>query len=143
MAEAGRLRSGSGAGRAQDAAAQDSQKLDAVLAAVESIGNSLERARTSLEAKIDKLASDLILLHADHRNLADKTGPCNLLGGAIPFAPALSLLGTSRGSIVTSGSELRAWHAAELYTLGDLYVDDWKVVPCIRNLYRVDVARLP
>ncbi|KAJ1107035.1 hypothetical protein NDU88_004432 [Pleurodeles waltl] len=70
----GCLRSGTGAGRPQEAAAQDSQKLDAVLAAVEHIGDSLKRARTSLEAKIDKVASDLVLLHADHRNLVDKTG---------------------------------------------------------------------
>ncbi|KAJ1188285.1 hypothetical protein NDU88_005047 [Pleurodeles waltl] len=74
MAGTGRLRSGTGTRRSQDAAAQDSQKLDAVLAAVEHIGDSLERARTSLEAKIDKVTSDLVLLHADHRNLADKTG---------------------------------------------------------------------
>ncbi|KAJ1166805.1 hypothetical protein NDU88_007201 [Pleurodeles waltl] len=74
MAGMGRLCSGTGAGRSQDTAVQDSQKLDAVLAAVECIGDSLERARTSLEAKIDKVTSDLILLHADHRKLADKTG---------------------------------------------------------------------
>ncbi|KAJ1210063.1 hypothetical protein NDU88_005431 [Pleurodeles waltl] len=60
-------------GRRVDAAVQDSQKLDTVLAAVEHIGDSLERARSSLEAKIDRVASDLVLLHADHRNLADKT----------------------------------------------------------------------
>ncbi|KAJ1097701.1 hypothetical protein NDU88_002818 [Pleurodeles waltl] len=59
--------------RSQDAALQGSQKLDAVLAAVERIGDSLEWARTSLEAKIDKVASDLVLLHTDHRNLEDKT----------------------------------------------------------------------
>ncbi|KAJ1169436.1 hypothetical protein NDU88_001329 [Pleurodeles waltl] len=74
MVGAGRLHFGTDAGRAQDAAEQDNQKLDAVLDAVEHIGDSLECARTSLEAKINKVASDLVLLHADHRNLADKTG---------------------------------------------------------------------
>ncbi|KAJ1152325.1 hypothetical protein NDU88_005100 [Pleurodeles waltl] len=44
-------------------------------------------------------------------------------GGAILFAPALALLGTPCGSIVKSGSELRAWHTVELHTLGDLYDD--------------------
>ncbi|KAJ1155794.1 hypothetical protein NDU88_008520 [Pleurodeles waltl] len=79
MAGTGRLHSGTGTGRSQDAPAQDSQKLDAVLAAVERIGDSLERARTSLEAKIDKVASDLVLLHADHRKLVDKTGTTEAL----------------------------------------------------------------
>ncbi|KAJ1123080.1 hypothetical protein NDU88_001553 [Pleurodeles waltl] len=51
-----------------------------------------------------------------------------LAGGTIPFAPALALLGTPRGSIVTSRSELRTWHAVELHTLGDLY-DDGKLIP--------------
>ncbi|KAJ1204743.1 hypothetical protein NDU88_000181 [Pleurodeles waltl] len=73
MAGTGSLRSGTGAGRSQDAAAQDSEKFDAVLAAFEHIGDSLERAHTSLEAKVDKVASELVLLHADHCNLADKT----------------------------------------------------------------------
>ncbi|KAJ1123679.1 hypothetical protein NDU88_002147 [Pleurodeles waltl] len=74
MAGTGRLRSGTGTGRSQDAAAQDRQKLDAVLAVVECIGDSLERAHTSLEAKIDKVNSELVLMHADHHKLADKTG---------------------------------------------------------------------
>ncbi|KAJ1098411.1 hypothetical protein NDU88_003522 [Pleurodeles waltl] len=76
MAGVGRLRSGAGAGAKsmQETASQDNQKLDAVLAAVERIGTSLEWARTSLEGKIDKVASDLTLLHADHRKLADKAG---------------------------------------------------------------------
>ncbi|KAJ1141295.1 hypothetical protein NDU88_007628 [Pleurodeles waltl] len=73
MAVTGRLRSGAGTGESQDLIIQDSQKLDAVLAAVERIGDSLEHARMSLEAKIDKVASNLVLLHADHRKLADKT----------------------------------------------------------------------
>ncbi|KAJ1100372.1 hypothetical protein NDU88_005458 [Pleurodeles waltl] len=73
MAGTGRLRSGTDTVKSQDSIIQDSQKLDAVLAAVERIGNSLERACRSLEAKIDKVASDLVLLHADHRKLADKT----------------------------------------------------------------------
>ncbi|KAJ1171167.1 hypothetical protein NDU88_003038 [Pleurodeles waltl] len=74
MAGTGRLRSGVGAGRSQDSVVQESQKLDAVLAAVEHIGDSLERACTSLEDKIDKMASDLVLLHVDHRKLAERTG---------------------------------------------------------------------
>ncbi|KAJ1190467.1 hypothetical protein NDU88_007205 [Pleurodeles waltl] len=73
MVGTGRLRSGTGAGRSQDVAVQDNHKLYAVLAAVERIGYSLERAHTSLEAKIDKVTSDLVLLHADHHKLADKT----------------------------------------------------------------------
>ncbi|KAJ1144787.1 hypothetical protein NDU88_011082 [Pleurodeles waltl] len=74
MAGAGRLRSGTGAKNMQEAATQDSHKLDAILETVERIGDSLERARTSLEGKIDKVASDLAFLHADHRKLAEETG---------------------------------------------------------------------
>ncbi|KAJ1156111.1 hypothetical protein NDU88_008836 [Pleurodeles waltl] len=74
MVGTGRICSGSGTRSSQDTAAQDIQKLDAVLATVEHIGNLLERVSTSLEAKIDKVASDLVLLHTDYRNLADKTG---------------------------------------------------------------------
>ncbi|KAJ1083663.1 hypothetical protein NDU88_003818 [Pleurodeles waltl] len=64
----------SGPGPIQNSRGPHSQKLDVVLAAVELIGDSLERARTLLEAKIDKVTSDLVLLHAGHRKLADKTG---------------------------------------------------------------------
>ncbi|KAJ1135695.1 hypothetical protein NDU88_002130 [Pleurodeles waltl] len=46
-----------------------------------------------------------------------------LTWGVFPFAPALALLGTPRGPKITLGSELRAWHEAELYTLGDIYED--------------------
>ncbi|KAJ1161958.1 hypothetical protein NDU88_002438 [Pleurodeles waltl] len=51
-----------------------------------------------------------------------------LTGGVVPFAPALALLGTPRGPKIPSGPKQRAWHAAELYTLGDLY-DDGKLIP--------------
>ncbi|KAJ1082822.1 hypothetical protein NDU88_002987 [Pleurodeles waltl] len=90
MAGTGRLRSGAGAGKSQDMVAQDSQKLDVVLAAVERIGDSLERARTSLEAKIDRVTSDLVLLHADHHKLADKTGEIEL--GVDELVPTTSRL---------------------------------------------------
>ncbi|KAJ1151073.1 hypothetical protein NDU88_003861 [Pleurodeles waltl] len=41
------------------------EKLDAVLLAV-------DNTQTSLESKIDTVSSDLSLLHADHRKLADR-----------------------------------------------------------------------
>ncbi|KAJ1100621.1 hypothetical protein NDU88_005702 [Pleurodeles waltl] len=56
-----------------EALASNSHKLDAVLAAVERIGTDLDQTQASLESKIDKVTSDLNLLHADHRKLADKT----------------------------------------------------------------------
>ncbi|KAJ1169437.1 hypothetical protein NDU88_001330 [Pleurodeles waltl] len=57
-----------------------------------------------------------------------------LAGGAIPFVPALALLGTPRGCIV--GSELRTWHAVELYTLGDLYDDVGCLSECVSRPVR-------
>ncbi|KAJ1106806.1 hypothetical protein NDU88_004204 [Pleurodeles waltl] len=100
----GRLRSGTGAGRSQDTAAKDSQKLDAVLAAVECIGDSLERAPTSLEAKIDKVTSDLVLLHADHRKLADKTGAIE--ARVDELTPMASRLKTEMGYVLARVAEL-------------------------------------
>ncbi|KAJ1175092.1 hypothetical protein NDU88_000383 [Pleurodeles waltl] len=49
------------------------RKLDAVLEAVERLGTSLDQTRTSLEQKIDTVATDLNLLDTDHRKLVDKT----------------------------------------------------------------------
>lgn len=50
-----------------------SSKLDAALAAVEKLGETLNQTRASLEGKIDKVAIDLTHLRADHRKLADRT----------------------------------------------------------------------
>ncbi|KAJ1185879.1 hypothetical protein NDU88_002665 [Pleurodeles waltl] len=62
-----------------------------------------------------------------------------LTGGVVPFAPALVLLGTLHGPKITSGPELRAWHEAELYSLGDLYDDGGLIlVPTL-----VQKSRLP
>ncbi|KAJ1123437.1 hypothetical protein NDU88_001906 [Pleurodeles waltl] len=116
MVGTGRLRSGAGAGRSQDSVVQDSQKLDAVLAPVECIGDSLERACTSLEAKIENLASDLVLLYADHRKLVDKTGEIEVkVDELTPTASRLKseMEGVqarmrSRASRVRRGGELRA-----------------------------------
>ncbi|KAJ1158355.1 hypothetical protein NDU88_011046 [Pleurodeles waltl] len=69
----GRLRSETGTKQSAPktgALDSDGHKLDAVLAAVERIGTSLDQAPTSLESKINKVASDLTLLHADHCKLA-------------------------------------------------------------------------
>lgn len=52
---------------------QASSKLDAVLAAVEKLEETINQTRTSLESKIDKVAIDLTHLRADHRKLADRT----------------------------------------------------------------------
>ncbi|KAJ1143234.1 hypothetical protein NDU88_009545 [Pleurodeles waltl] len=82
--EIGRLLSGAG-GSSQvlrpDASAPASHKLDAVLAAVEPLGTSLDQTITSLENKIDKVTNDLTLLHTDHHKLVDKTHSleCNLV----------------------------------------------------------------
>ncbi|KAJ1163916.1 hypothetical protein NDU88_004368 [Pleurodeles waltl] len=104
MAGTGCLRTGAGTGKSQDSIIQDSQKLDAVLAAVERIGDSLERACTSLEAKIDKVESDLVLLHADHRKLADKTS--ELEAKVNELTPATDKLKTGMEDIQATVTEL-------------------------------------
>ncbi|KAJ1217846.1 hypothetical protein NDU88_005433 [Pleurodeles waltl] len=104
MAGTGHLRSGAGAKQSQDTATQDRPKRDAVLAAVERIGDSLERARTSLETKIDKVDSDLVLLHVDQRNLADKTG--TIEARIDELAPTISRLGTKMGDTLACIGEL-------------------------------------
>ncbi|KAJ1197767.1 hypothetical protein NDU88_001615 [Pleurodeles waltl] len=104
MAGTGHLRSGTGVKSMQEGVTQDSKKLDTVLAAVECIGDSLERARTYLESKIDKVTSDLTLLHADHRKLADKTG---ILEARIDeLVPTTSWLEASLGDALTRIGEL-------------------------------------
>ncbi|KAJ1094176.1 hypothetical protein NDU88_007254 [Pleurodeles waltl] len=72
--------------------------------AVERIGDSLERARTSLEAKIDKVASDLVLLHAGHRNLADKTGMIE--ERVDELTPVTSRLESTMSDVLTRVAEL-------------------------------------
>ncbi|KAJ1105238.1 hypothetical protein NDU88_002646 [Pleurodeles waltl] len=104
MAGTGHLRSGAGAGRSQDSTMQDSQILDAVLAAIERIGDSLERAHTSLEAKIDKVATDLVLLHSDHRKLADKI--CEIEAKVDELTPATSQLKTEMEDVQARVAEL-------------------------------------
>ncbi|KAJ1180096.1 hypothetical protein NDU88_005320 [Pleurodeles waltl] len=71
---------------------------------VERIGGSLEQARTSLEAKIDKVDSDLVLLHADHRNLVDKTG--TIEARVDELTPVMSRLESTMGGVLARASEL-------------------------------------
>ncbi|KAJ1103108.1 hypothetical protein NDU88_000536 [Pleurodeles waltl] len=76
-----------------EASAINSHKLDAVLAAVECTGTALDQTRTSLENKIDKMTSDLNLLHTDHHKLVDKT---RLLEDTLSdLAPKTSQMNTS------------------------------------------------
>ncbi|KAJ1103849.1 hypothetical protein NDU88_001270 [Pleurodeles waltl] len=77
----GRLRFGTGGNPpvpGSGASTSDGQKLDAILAAVKRLGTSLNQTRASLENKIDKVTTDLTLLHADHRKLADRTHSLDL-----------------------------------------------------------------
>ncbi|KAJ1117398.1 hypothetical protein NDU88_005598 [Pleurodeles waltl] len=76
MAGMGCLFSGTGAGRSQDAAAQDSQKLDAVLAAVEHIGNSLlSKARAERLSLLERLRRLNYAAHSARTHAsADKSG---------------------------------------------------------------------
>ncbi|KAJ1117917.1 hypothetical protein NDU88_006113 [Pleurodeles waltl] len=68
------------------------------------LDDSLERAHTSLEAKIDKVASDLVLLHADHRKLADKTG--TIEARVDELTPVASRLESTVGDTLTRVAEL-------------------------------------